>query len=185
MVKRFQARIMMNEWKQLLKQTHPGFQSLMTIDEAIDHEKARLTEDTQSEIEWISPTNKLQDQIENIPDKMGFKIGEAADYVGVKQYVLRYWESEFDILKPKKSKNGQRMYTQKDVETALLIKKLLHEDRFSIEGARSALKKLRKQVKEKPPEPVKEPQTLSNMSSQDIAGELLKAIQQARLNLGL
>lgn len=175
----------MNEWKQLLKQTHPGFQSLMTVDEAIDQEKSQAPDDLTTEIEWISPTDKLQDKIENIPDKMGFKIGEAADYVGVKQYVLRYWETEFDVLHPKKSKNGQRMYTPKDVETALLIKKLLHEDRFSIEGARSALKKLKKQVKEKPPEPIKEPKTLSNMSSNDIAEEFLKAIKQARLNLGL
>lgn len=176
----------MNEWKQFLKQTHPGFQSLMTIDEAIDKETVKI-ENQQNEIEWISPTVKLQDKLTNIPDKMGFKIGEAADYVGVKQYVLRYWESEFEILRPKKSKNGQRMYTKKDVETALMIKKLLHDDRFSIEGARSALKQLRKQVREKSVESkeVKDKTTLSTMSSNEIAEEFLKSIKQARLNLGL
>lgn len=174
----------MNEWKQLLKQTHPSFQTLMTIDEAIDRETSR-GEDPASEIEWISPTHKLQTKLENIPDKMGFKIGEAADYIGVKQYVLRYWETEFDILKPKKSKNGQRMYTKKDVETALMIKKLLYDDRFSIEGARTALKKLRKQVKEVQQEAPKEKSTLSTMNSQEIAEEFLKSVKQARLNLGL
>lgn len=95
----------------------------------------------------ISNTQVLKEKIKNIPDKMGFKIGEVADYVGVKQYVLRYWETEFEVLRPKKSTNGQRFYTRKDIETALIIKKLLHEDRFSIEGARSFLKRLRQQNK--------------------------------------
>ena len=176
----------MNEWKQLLNQTHPQFSSMMTIDEAIDKEQAKI-ESPAEEIEWISPTHKLQNRLKNIPNKMGFKIGEAADYVGVKQYVLRYWETEFDMLKPKKSKNGQRMYTKRDVETALMIRKLLHEDRFSIEGARAALKKLKKQVKEKAIEQQQpsEPSTLSTMSSTEIAEEFLKSIKQARLNLGL
>ena len=79
-----------------------------------------------------------------IPEKPFFKIGEAARLVGVKPYVLRYWETEFDILKPKKSKHNQRMYERRDVENLLLIRKLLYRDRFSIEGARAALKKLRK-----------------------------------------
>ena len=86
--------------------------------------------------------------IEEIPQKMAFKIGEVAEMVGVKQYVLRYWEGEFEALRPRKSKNNQRVYTRRDVETALLIKKLLYKDRFSIEGARVALKQLRTQVKE-------------------------------------
>ena len=124
----------MIEWRQLLEQTHPNFQT---------------KEKTQEEIHWISSTEKLQNQLENIPDRMGFKIGEVASYVGVKQYVLRYWESEFDKLRPVKSKNGQRMYTKKDMKTALIIRKLLHEDRFSIEGARAALKKLHQQVQDR------------------------------------
>jgi DNA-binding transcriptional MerR regulator len=90
----------------------------------------------------------LSDAFASIPERMGFKIGEAADIVGVKQYVLRYWETEFDQLKPQKSANNQRMYTRKDVETALMIKKLLYKERFSIEGARKAIRKLKSQVKE-------------------------------------
>lgn len=187
----------MNEWKTLLAQTHPKFQAVMTVDEAIDqespsaddqstahpHDASPSSSDIVTEIEWISPTHKLQDKIENIPDKFGFKIGEAADYVGVKQYVLRYWETEFDQLKPKKSKNGQRMYTKKDVEMALMIKKLLYDDRFSIEGAQAALKKLRQQVKEKPVMKVKaDPGSPMDLA---FAQTLLDNIRQAKLNLNL
>src|SRR3989344_912708 len=84
--------------------------------------------------------DKLLEEINSIPDKMGFKIGDVADMLGIKQYVLRYWETEFDLLKPKKASNNQRMYTRKDVENAFLIRKLLYRDKFSIEGARQALK---------------------------------------------
>lgn len=87
--------------------------------------------------------DKLLEEIQSIPTKMGFKIGEVADLLGIKQYVLRYWESEFDVLKPKKASNNQRYFTRKDVENAFLIRKLLHRDRFSIEGARAALRDLK------------------------------------------
>lgn len=87
------------------------------------------------------------EKISKIPDKMAFKIGEVADILGVKQYVLRYWETEFEDLNPKKSGNNQRMYTRKNVETALMIQKLLHRDRFSIEGARKILNNTKHEVK--------------------------------------
>jgi DNA-binding transcriptional MerR regulator len=87
---------------------------------------------------------ELAAELARIPDKLAFKIGEVAELLGVKPYVLRYWETEFEVLKPKKSKHNQRMYERKDVENLMLIKKLLYRDRFSIEGARSALKKLKK-----------------------------------------
>jgi DNA-binding transcriptional MerR regulator len=91
---------------------------------------------------------ELIQEISRIPKKMGFKIGEVADLIGIKQYVLRYWESEFDVLKPKKAPNNQRIYTRRDVENAYIIRKLLHRDRFSIEGARSAMKELKLKVKQ-------------------------------------
>jgi DNA-binding transcriptional MerR regulator len=99
-----------------------------------------------SGIPQLSPQvdQALEKEISRIPDKLAFKIGEVAELLDVKPYVLRYWETEFEILKPKKSKHNQRMYERKDVENLFLIKKLLYRDRFSIEGARSALKKLRK-----------------------------------------
>jgi len=90
---------------------------------------------------------ELLTELSGIPNKMGFKIGEVADMLGIKQYVLRYWETEFDVLKPKKAANNQRYYTKKDVENVYLIRKLLHRDRFSIEGARSAMKDLKNVVK--------------------------------------
>jgi DNA-binding transcriptional MerR regulator len=80
-----------------------------------------------------------------LPDKLYFKIGEVADLVGVKPYVLRYWESEFSILKPTKTKSKHRLYRRKDVETLLQIKQLLHNERFTIEGARKRIKSLPKE----------------------------------------
>ena len=96
----------------------------------------------------VAPSDALNESLETIPDTMAFKIGTAADLVGVKPYVLRFWETEFDALHPKKSRKGQRAYTRRDVETAMIIKKLLYEDRFSIEGARARLRELRSKVKE-------------------------------------
>ena len=80
----------------------------------------------------------------HIPDRMFFRIGEVADIVGVKPYVLRYWESEFPMLSPNKSNSQQRMYSRTDVENALLIKHLLYELRFSIEGAKKRISEMRR-----------------------------------------
>jgi DNA-binding transcriptional MerR regulator len=73
-----------------------------------------------------------------------FKIGEVAKITDVKEYVLRYWEGEFNIINPVKSAKGQRVYRRKDIESILLIKKLLYTERYSIEGARKKIKELRK-----------------------------------------
>ena len=75
----------------------------------------------------------------DIPNKLYFKIGEVARLTGVKPYVLRYWETEFTGLGPKKSGTNQRQYRRKDVELVLEIKRLLYEKRFTIEGARKHL----------------------------------------------
>jgi len=80
------------------------------------------------------------DELPAIPDKLFFRIGEVSQIVGVEPYVLRYWESEFPGLSPKKSSTGQRMFRRKDVELLLTIKNLLYEKKFTIEGARKALK---------------------------------------------
>lgn len=76
----------------------------------------------------------------SIPNKLYFRIGEVSDIVGVKPYVLRYWESEFPDIKPSKSKSGQRLYKRRDVEMLLKIKGLLYDERFTINGARKRLK---------------------------------------------
>jgi DNA-binding transcriptional MerR regulator len=81
----------------------------------------------------------LQSGSPEIPDKLYFKIGEVSELLGVEAYVLRYWETEFPALSPKKSGTGHRLYRRKDVELLLRIKHLLYEKRFTIEGARQSL----------------------------------------------
>jgi DNA-binding transcriptional MerR regulator len=77
--------------------------------------------------------------VESIPEKLFFRIGEASQIVGVEPHVLRYWESEFPGLSPRKSSTGQRMFRRRDVELLLRIKHLLYDRKFTIEGARRAL----------------------------------------------
>ncbi len=112
---------------------------------AVAQEMASGEEERIEQVELNDPD--LLREIAEIPDRLAFKIGEVADILGVKSYVLRYWESEFEELKPRKSNHNQRMYTRNDVKTVLMIKKLLYRDRFSIEGARKALRRLRSEVK--------------------------------------
>ena len=73
-----------------------------------------------------------------IPNKLYFRIGEVAKLVGVEPHVLRYWESEFR-MRPHRSASGQRLYRKKDIARFLKIKKLLHNEGFTISGARKAL----------------------------------------------
>jgi len=75
-----------------------------------------------------------------IPDKLYFRIGEVARLCRLPAYVLRFWETEFPQLKPGKSGTGQRMYRRRDVETVVRIKQLLHDDGFTIAGARQLLR---------------------------------------------
>jgi DNA-binding transcriptional MerR regulator len=82
-----------------------------------------------------------------VPDKLYFRIGEVARICRLPAYVLRFWETEFPQLKPVKSSTGQRMYRQRDVESALRIKKLLYEEGFTIPGARQQLKAEAKPLK--------------------------------------
>jgi DNA-binding transcriptional MerR regulator len=89
-----------------------------------------------------------------IPDKLYFKIGEVSEILGVEPYVLRYWESEFSQLAPKKSGTGHRLYRRKDVELLLRIKHLLYEKKFTIEGARQSLVQGPRASKIKPPKRV-------------------------------
>lgn len=77
-----------------------------------------------------------------LPFKLFYKIGEASKIVGVNPHVLRFWENEFPFLKPKKTKGGQRLYTKKEIETLLLIKKMLYDEKYTIEGVRKKLSRL-------------------------------------------
>jgi DNA-binding transcriptional MerR regulator len=75
-------------------------------------------------------------------DKLYYRIGEAAKLTGIKPYVLRYWESEFRWMAPQKSRSKQRLYRRKDIDTILLIKRLLYEERYTIAGARKLLREM-------------------------------------------
>ena len=75
-----------------------------------------------------------------IPDKLYFKIGEVSALLDVQPYVLRYWETEFDVLKPNKAPSRHRLYRREDVELLLDIKRLLYTEGYTIEGARKKLK---------------------------------------------
>ena len=77
-----------------------------------------------------------------LPNKLYFRIGEVAKIVGVKPYVLRYWETEFPSIKPGKTTSRHRLYRRRDVELLLAIKHLLYEERFTIAGAKKQLKDL-------------------------------------------
>lgn len=70
------------------------------------------------------------------PEKIFYKIGEAAKLLGLPQYVLRYWETEFPFLRPRKTGSGRRIYSRSDIELLRRLRRLLHEERFTIEGAR-------------------------------------------------
>ncbi|HJV65176.1 MAG TPA: MerR family transcriptional regulator [Geomonas sp.] len=74
-----------------------------------------------------------------IPDKLYLRIGEVSTITGLPASVLRYWESEFGSLAPKKSSTGQRLYTRRDIEQIAEIKQLLYAEKLTIEGARKRL----------------------------------------------
>ncbi len=75
-----------------------------------------------------------------IPDKLYFKIGEVSKITRVKPYVLRYWETEFKIINLQKSKSNQRVYRKRDVELILEIKRLLYDEKYTLNGAKARIK---------------------------------------------
>ena len=77
--------------------------------------------------------------VPEIPDKFYFKIGEVSSLLGVKPYVVRFWETEFDLA-PAKNRSRHRVYKKHEVETLLEIRRLLYDERFTIEGAQKKLK---------------------------------------------
>ena len=79
-----------------------------------------------------------------IPDRLFFKIGDVSELTGVESHVLRFWETEFPSLSPRKTSSGQRQYRRKDIETVLAIKSLLYNEGYTIAGARKALRGKRK-----------------------------------------
>ena len=89
--------------------------------------------------------NQSSIELENIPDRLYYKIGEVSQIVGVKPHVLRYWETEFPMIKPYRKDSKQRLYRKRDLRLLLMIKKLLYEEMYTIAGAKQVLKRLKDQ----------------------------------------
>lgn len=104
---------------------------------------------------------------ESIAKKAYYSIGDVCDLTGLKPHVLRYWETQFDVLNPTKNSAGNRVYRPKEIELVLLVKHLLYEEKYTIEGARRRLQEMRSsgEIEEERQE-VLEPEFLSGMKSE-------------------
>lgn len=79
-----------------------------------------------------------------VAPKEYYSIGEVCDLVGLKPHVLRYWESQFPALAPAKNRSGNRVYLRREIELIFLVKELLYQEKYTIEGARRKLNQLRR-----------------------------------------
>lgn len=96
-----------------------------------------------------------------------YSIGEVCDLTGLKPHVLRYWETQFEVLNPTKNRAGNRVYRPKEVELVLLVKHLLYEKKFTIDGARQHLLELRREGGiEEERERVLEPSVLAELKDE-------------------
>jgi DNA-binding transcriptional MerR regulator len=122
-----------------------------------------------------------------IPNKLYFSISEVAEMTSVKPHVLRYWESEFPELRPKKNRAGNRSYREKDIRTVMTIRDLLYQEGYTIAGARNRLKDrgrteepARAAARVETPEPTKAPTT---GVSEQILRDMRKELQELRKRL--
>jgi DNA-binding transcriptional MerR regulator len=109
---------------------------------------------------------------QNLPDKLFFKIGEVAEIVGVRPHVLRYWESEMPALRPMKTRGAHRVYRRRDVELAMLVKRLLQDEGFTISGAKKRLRELNRDRVASEPDPQAAAEVSVKASLQVIREEL-------------
>jgi len=121
---------------------------------------------------------KLKAKRAEYPDKLFYKIGEVSKIAGVEPYVLRYWESEFSFLKPRKSKSGQRIYVKKDLDLVLSIKEMLYKERYTIEGVR---KRLGEAAVHRGPQPSEKDKAVKDVPSRNTI-ELVKSRLRDILN---
>jgi len=125
----------------------------------------------------VAPAGAAQE----IPEKLYFRIGEVARLAGIKPYVLRFWETEFPSLGPKKTGTGHRLYRRKDVELVLEIKRLLYDKRFTIEGARKFLETRTKTEPARAPKLAKRAKAQGNLFSN--ASPLLEKVRKELLEI--
>jgi DNA-binding transcriptional MerR regulator len=116
--------------------------------------------------------------LEGLPVKLYYRIGEVAEIVGVEPHVLRYWESEFKSIRPQKSRKGQRIYSRRDVEKLIKVKELLYSQGFTIAGAR---KKLRQSGVE--PVPAEDPTRRALLRVRETLVELRRESQAILLEI--
>ncbi len=88
-----------------------------------------------------------------IPEKLYYKIGEVSEITGVQPHVLRYWESEFRLIKPEKNNAGHRVYRKRDLMLVLRIKQLLYQEKYTIAGAKAKLLQEAKHLEPLPESP--------------------------------
>lgn len=104
---------------------------------------------------------------EPIAKKVYYSIGEVCDLTGLKPHVLRYWETQFDVLNPTKNRAGNRVYRSKEIEIILLVKHLLYEKKYTIEGANNRLVEMRRAGKlEEERQDVLEPEFLAGIKAE-------------------
>ena len=104
---------------------------------------------------------------EPIAKKVYYSIGEVCDLTGLKPHVLRYWETQFGVLNPTKNRAGNRVYRSKDIEIILLVKHLLYEKKYTIEGANNRLVEMRRAGKlEEERQDVLEPEFLEGIKAE-------------------
>lgn len=123
-------------------------------------------------------------------DDRGLKIGEAAKVIGVEAYVLRFWETQFQILKPKHARSKHRFYQPRDIETLQLIKRLLHQEGFTIAGANKYIRENGidpsniEQASGKPSEPPRKVTPPSNADARRALAEVRRDLESIHKMLG-
>ena len=104
---------------------------------------------------------------EPIAKKVYYSIGEVCDLTGLKPHVLRYWETQFDVLNPTKNRAGNRVFRSKEIELILLVKHLLYEEKYTIEGANKRLLEMRSSGElDEERQDVLEPEFLAGMKAE-------------------
>jgi DNA-binding transcriptional MerR regulator len=111
-----------------------------------------------------------------VPDKLFYKIGEVSKITGVEPYVLRYWETEFHFLRPRKNKSGQRVYVKKDLELILQVKRMLYQERYTIEGVRKRFGE--GTLRDAEPKPAPEKRTRSPRNPAEVIGSVKKRLRE-------
>ncbi len=107
-----------------------------------------------------------------------YSISEVAKIMGLKTHILRFWESEFPMLRPRKNRAGNRAYTERDIKIVEHIKQLLYDERYSIEGAKIRLKEDREQINEQLSFHFETVKRKSEV--EEIRGELLRVIEMVK-----